>query len=104
MTKATCDERIRGYKGCSALVALTDFDIVDGVVPDYIHGALLGICKNIFFLWFDSTNSKYPFYLGKKKLRVISGRMEKMRPPNEIERLPRNLFKNHQNFPSVLLR
>ena len=58
MTKATCDERIEGYKGCSALVALTDFDIVEGVVPDYMHGVLLGLTaqtQNILFIWVKET-------------------------------------------------
>lgn len=98
MPNATSDDRIKGYKGCSALVALRGFDIVKGVVPEYMHGVLLGICKIVFSLWFDSTNSKKSFYLGKKKLRVVSQRMENMKPPNEIERVPKNLFKNHQNL------
>ena len=66
-----------------------------GIVPEYMHGILVGVVKSLLALWFDSKNCRNDYYLGKKNLAVVSKRMDQMQPPNEIERVPSNLIKNH---------
>ena len=46
------------------LVTMRWFDIVLGMVPDYIHGCLLGITKTLLKKWFSSTDYKKDFFIG----------------------------------------
>ena len=54
---------------------LPHFDVVKGVVVDYMHGILLGVVKTLVQLWFDvvehrnfyKENKKYPdYFIGEK--------------------------------------
>ena len=56
-------KRIKGIKGYSGLLGLSQLDIVKGIVPDYMHGVLLGAMKTLFSLWFCGKNSKEEFLL-----------------------------------------
>lgn len=47
--------QVNGIKGASALLELPEFSITKGVVPDYMHGVLLGITKALLLLWFDAS-------------------------------------------------
>ena len=40
------------------------FDVVLGMVPDYMHGCLLGVTKTLLYKWFSSTNHKHPYFIG----------------------------------------
>ena len=66
------------------------FDLVLGIVPDYMHGVMLGATKTLMYLWFSATNHKKPFFIGNK-LKRLSKRMKSRCPPDYIERLPRDL-------------
>lgn len=46
-----CKIGIRGIKGESVLLELKQFDIVWNLPPDYMHGALLGITKELLSKW-----------------------------------------------------
>jgi len=101
--QATRKERIMGICGHSGLLALEYFDMVQGIVPDYMHGVLLGVTKTLLSKWFSSKQSGKPFFIGKQ-LNKISKRMSKIQPPDYIERLPRNLEKNYTHFKATELQ
>lgn len=67
---------------------LNKFDLVDGMVPDYMHSALLGVTKQYTELLLSSTQKEY--YVGApNQLVVINQRLLSFRPPTCITRLPR---------------
>ena len=55
-----------------------------------MHGTLLGVTKTLMCLWFSSTRSGKPFFIGKK-LKEISKSLCEIRPLDHIQRLPRNI-------------
>ncbi|KAI4799983.1 hypothetical protein KUCAC02_016521 [Chaenocephalus aceratus] len=90
MHTATPKKRVQGFKGVSGLSELQQFDLVHGVVPEYMHGILLGVTKTVMNKWFSPTESGQPYFVGKK-LKEISKRLQHIQPPDFIERLPRDL-------------
>ena len=96
-SNASTKKRIRGICGISGLCAMPHLNIVRGIVPDYMHGVLLGVTKTLLYLWFSPTNSSKPYFVGKY-LTTISERFNSIKPPDFIERLPRDLEKNFSNF------
>lgn len=103
MRNGTSANRIKGFKGESALLNLKDFDIVAGCPPDYMHGALLGVTKSLLHKWLSPTESKKPYFVGKS-LKTISKRMIGIQPPQYMERLPRDLEKNYNHFKATELQ
>ena len=81
---------VDGIKGVSILHCLPTFDIISGFIPDYMHCILLGVCRQLAKLWFDSKNSKMPFYIGLK-VNVIDERLLSIKPPSSISRTPRSI-------------
>lgn len=45
--------RVKGIKGVSILHAMIWFDIVNGIVPDYMHGVLLGVTKQVLGFYLE---------------------------------------------------
>lgn len=101
MRNSTSANRIKGFKGESALLHLKDFDIVAGCPPDYMHGALLGVTQSLLHKWLSPTESKTPYFVG---LKIISKRMTGIQPPQYMERLPRDLNKHYNNFKATELQ
>lgn len=95
--EASINARIKGVIGPSGLSAMHWFDYVSMVVPDYMHGCLLGVTKVLMQLWFSPTNSKQPYFIGKH-LKEINRTLSAMKPPDYVERLPRNLEQNYSHF------
>ncbi|XP_021372025.1 uncharacterized protein LOC110462399 [Mizuhopecten yessoensis] len=95
--------RSMGFKGMSGLAHLQSFDLVSGTVPDYMHGVLLGLTKTLMNKWFSSSESKKNYFIGNH-LKEISGRMKNIKPPDSIERLPRDLEKHYQHFKATELQ
>lgn len=54
--RATPDHPVNGIKGPSPFLLLRNFDIVRGILPDYLHCFLLGITKMFMNLFFDSSH------------------------------------------------
>ena len=50
------------------------FDIVLGIVPDYMYGVLMGVTKTLLSKLFSPSQSKQPFFIGNH-LRGISKRL-----------------------------
>ena len=48
------------------------FNIVSGVVIDYMHCVLLGVTKFFLNRWLDKANKTKPFYLGDQVLHVLT--------------------------------
>lgn len=79
---------IDGVKQISCLVALNDFDLINGFCVDYMYAVLLGNVKKIMNLWIDSGNHNEPFYIKP----VLNTRIQSIKPTREIARKPRSIF------------
>lgn len=101
--RATPTNRIKGSCGMSGLAIMPWFDVVLGIVPDYMHGVLLGVTKSLLYKFFSPTNSGKPYFIGKY-LQHISKRMSQICPPDYIERMPRDLEKNYSHFKATELQ
>ena len=63
-------------KNVSLLFGLhPDFSVVKNVVPDYMHGVLLGVMKNLLLVWFDPSNHKKYFKKNKSYPEYFIGHM-----------------------------
>ena len=101
--RATPSQRIKGICGESGISNMLCFDLVDGMLPDYMHGVLMGAVKNLLYLWLSPTNSKQPWFIGNK-VKEISEKLCNIQPPDYIERLPRDLEKHYSNFKATELQ
>jgi len=79
-----------GVKGPTILSLLPDFNIIDGIVPDYMHSVLLGVTRQLAGLWFGTKNNHEWFYLGGK-VKEIDADLQCIKPPCNISRSPRSL-------------
>ncbi|XP_070537874.1 uncharacterized protein [Ptychodera flava] len=100
---ATRSNRVDGICGQNGLALYPELDLVTGLVPDYMHGVLLGVTKNLMYKWFSATQSKQPFFVGKR-IKEISKRLQHIQPPDYIERLPRDLEKHYNHFKATELQ
>lgn len=82
---------ILGIKGPSALADLPKFDVISGMVPDYMHCVLLGVCRQLATLWMDSKNSSEPWYIGTK-IAIVDRHLLSIKPPGTVARVPRSLI------------
>ncbi|XP_055079550.1 uncharacterized protein LOC117375568 isoform X2 [Periophthalmus magnuspinnatus] len=76
---------VNGVKGDSVLQALPIFDIVQGFVPEYSHAVLLGMTKQLVFLWLEDKNSTEPWYIGNRE-DELDARLFSLRPALNITR------------------
>lgn len=79
-----------GIKGPSLLSLLPQFDIVRGMVPDYMHCICLGVVRQIAKLWFEPKNHEEPFYIGKSS-KLVDRRLLGIKPPCSVSRTPRSI-------------
>ena len=79
---------VKGVKGPSWFGALKSYDTVQGLQVDYMHSVLIGVVSSFTNLWFDSSNSKQQWYIGKYNV-VVDERIKNIRPPDRISRIPR---------------
>lgn len=80
---------VMGVKGPSWLSCLQYFDVVRGSMIDYMHTVLLGVCRGLLNLWFDSQHHSEPWYIGGMQKEVDS-RLASIKPPSSITRTPRS--------------
>ncbi|CAG2184717.1 unnamed protein product [Mytilus edulis] len=90
MEKTGQNPHVKGVKGISILHAMDWFHIVNGIVPDYMHGVLLGVTKKMLGLMTSSSNSGESFFV-KKNINKIDEMLMEMKPTDVITRLPRML-------------
>ena len=81
---------VRGVKGPSPLINMPHFDIAWGFVPDYMHAVLLGVIRQLTELLLNSSDK--PYYCGSPNtMSVLEKRINDIKPPHLITRLPRPL-------------
>ena len=97
LQKTGQNPHVKGIKGVSILHAMIWFDIVNGIVPDYMHGVLLGVTKQVLGLMILSTNSDAAFFVGKH-IKSIDELLVKIKPTDAITRLPRKLEEHFHNL------
>ena len=55
----------------TSLALVPWFDIVLGMVPDYMQACLLGITKTLLYKWFSSPNHKREYFIGGSVILYI---------------------------------
>ena len=58
--------QVMGYKGVPILAIHPPFNLVKGIVADYLHCVLLGVSKMLLKLWLQGANHSKAFYVGGK--------------------------------------
>ena len=97
MTSATKLRRHEGFCGPSHLSNLLNFYITKQVPPDYMHAVLLGVTKKILDILLSSASAGKDYFVGKN-VKVISSHMIHIKPPDYMERLPRDLEHPHNDL------
>ena len=69
------------------------FDIIRGVVIDYMHSTLLGVVKMLLTLWSDKSYKGEPWSVCSR-MKEIEEKYLKIGPLSCITRLPRSLIAN----------
>lgn len=100
---ATPQQRIKGVCGISGLSVMPWFDLVEGIVPDYMHGVLMGVTKTLLSFWFAPSNVGKQYFMGTH-IGAISERLQNISPPDYVERLPRDIEKHYANFKATELQ
>lgn len=103
MDSSTERHPIKGFKGVSGLADLKGFQLVKGMVPDYMHCVLLGTTKLLLTKWFSPINAREAYFVGNK-LNEISSRLTSIQPPECMQRLPRDLEKNYSSLKATELQ
>lgn len=93
-------EAVNGMKGLSILLMIPNFNIIESLIPDYMHCVLLGVVRQFMALWLDSEHHSKVFYLGPQQ-KEIDKRFLNIQPPLNISRTPRtiverSLWKAHE--------
>ena len=79
---------VMGVKGKSVLA---DYLQLPECLPiDYMHSVLEGVFKSLLKSWFDSTNHRMPFYLGRM-IKAINRKAKQIQLPSEFSRSIRPL-------------
>lgn len=86
---ATQGKPVNGIKGPSWFGGLKHHDIVDGTGIDYMHCVLLGVCKRLLGLWFDSGETTD--YKITSRISEVDARLTSIKPPNNISKIPGRL-------------
>lgn len=77
MSAVECVHRVRGFHDVTPLAKFSWFDLVLGIVPDYMHGVSLGVTKQLLNLWLSSTKHKKPWFIGHKT-KAIDKKLKEM--------------------------
>ncbi|KAJ8684087.1 hypothetical protein QAD02_019879 [Eretmocerus hayati] len=88
-----CNEPIDGVKRPSMLLTLLKFNIILGMVPDYMLAVNLGIGKYFANMWIGHRGK--PYSLPPRAVDKIDELMSKIKVPNQLYRLSRS-FQHRQ--------
>lgn len=77
-----------GIKGSSVLS--NHLHIPECIPIDYMHSVLEGVFKQLMKLWFGPSFRSEPFSL-RKHMPEINQLIKSIKPPNEVQRLPRSV-------------
>ena len=81
---------VKGIRGETILSYIPNFDIIEGIVPEYLHCGILGVPRQFAKLWFSSKNHEKPYYIGLAK-EDVNKRLKFFRPPSYVSRPTRDL-------------
>lgn len=82
---------VNGVKGASRICEILPFfDPIWGFPPEYMHGILIGVIKQLWLFW---TKKSCKFYVNKDLVAIVEKRLLAIRPTNEFYRLPTTLGK-----------
>ncbi|XP_039442517.1 uncharacterized protein LOC120422976 isoform X2 [Culex pipiens pallens] len=87
-TSAATNQSIKGVKGISPLIYLPNFDLIRGCPIDFMHCVLLGVCKQLCKIWFETPRSTC--YV-KSKISSIDSFLMTILDFNESSRRPRKI-------------
>jgi hypothetical protein len=96
-------KRVMGFYGETVFLYLSCFSLVNNVVVDYMHGALLGVVKKFMELWFDPKFSQHSWFIGTHT-KVIDRHLQSIKPPYFIHRRPRAITKTYHHWKASELR
>lgn len=83
---------VNGVKGISPLIRIPQFDVIRNCPMDYMHGILLGVCRQLSRIWFETPSS--PSYI-KDKIGCIDNMLTSMNPFIESSRNARKITDRH---------
>lgn len=83
-------KQVFGVKGPSWLCVIPGYDVIAGMSTDYMHCVLLGVCRLLLRLWFQSCHHQELWYIGDQ-VATVDDRLCSINPPNEIQRTPRSI-------------
>jgi len=86
-----------GVKGYSWFMFIPGFDIIEGVVVDYMHSVLLGLTKMLMGLWFEKAHAAECWSISRR-VEEIDRRLLNISPPNCISRAPRSNSKDYAHW------
>jgi len=92
---------VNGVKYPTLLFLFPLFDVIWGLPVDYMHAVCLGVAKRFTSLWFDSSQSKSPWYLGNRTTEIELA-LRQTKPPRTIRSLPRPI-REKQHWKGALL-
>ena len=81
---------VMGVKGKSVL--RRDLQLPECIPIDYMHAVLEGVFKSLMKSWFDTSNHRMAFYLGKD-VKSINRKAKQISPPSEFSRAIRPFWK-----------
>lgn len=87
---------VNGIKGPSWFGGLQYYDIIEGTGIDYMHCVLIGVCKSLLGLWFDS-GDKTAGYQISSRVSEVDARVTSIKPPHSISRVPRSI-EHHRKY------
>ncbi|XP_055610963.1 uncharacterized protein LOC129757695 [Uranotaenia lowii] len=81
-------DSVTGVKGISPLIRIPNFDVIRNCPIDYMHGVLLGVCRQLCRLWFETPSCRS--YI-KNKINLIDLMLTSMDPFVESSRNARKI-------------
>lgn len=81
---------------------LPNFNIINGIPVDYMHGVLLGVTKSLLNFWFCSKYSQDEWYCGNR-VSDIDKMLMKIKLRNNITRTPRSIEHHRKYWKGILI-
>ncbi|KAL7286328.1 hypothetical protein TKK_0019286 [Trichogramma kaykai] len=75
-------EHAHGVKGPSITALIPFFCPATSFVPDYLHSVLLGVCRMLLSLWFDTKYHACDWYVQKNHRNEIDDKLQAIFPPD----------------------
>lgn len=84
-------ETINGILGVSPLIAIEDFNLIDGTPIEYLHCVLEGVTDLFGQLWFEPSNHFEDYYITPRGKEIINKNIECIKPLKSFTKNPRPL-------------